>query len=330
MSRAPRLLDSCTARPARRDLHAQAGLTLVELMISITLGMFVVGAATVLLLSVKSSYLAEDDTAHLLDGGRYAIENITRAVRQAAYENLDGNNAPIDSLSTVTPNIQGVDARTYSTIPSSGLPATTSMSSHVSDILTLRFFGASKIVNGVSVADGTIFNCAGIATPAVATVAAAEADRGWSIFYVGSDASGEPALYCGYLDPNSTFKSNRLISGVESFQVLYGVDLDDNGIADRFVNATDLNALGAANWKKIVAVKVSLLIRGARMARADAETTTYDLFGTAYGVSSDKGTSLTENDPLDIPAAERSRNRKVFATTIQLRNRASGGNLEPL
>ena len=61
----------------------QAGLTLVELMIAIVLGMLVVLAAIALLLSTKATYTHQDDATRLEDTGRYALEIVTRALRQA-------------------------------------------------------------------------------------------------------------------------------------------------------------------------------------------------------------------------------------------------------
>ena len=74
-SRAARL-----AMPGR-----QSGLTLVELMISITLGLLVVLAATALLVSSKAAYTGQDDSAKVRDTANYTLELINRAARQAAY-----------------------------------------------------------------------------------------------------------------------------------------------------------------------------------------------------------------------------------------------------
>src|SRR5438034_11325590 len=88
----------------------QTGLTIVELMVSMTLGLLVVMAATALLLSTKSGYITQDEAARLQDTGRYALENIARAVRQAAYENWDKDDAPVVATSTLSANVAGLDA----------------------------------------------------------------------------------------------------------------------------------------------------------------------------------------------------------------------------
>ena len=291
----------------------QAGLTLIELMISITLGMLVVAAAISLMLSTKSSYTIEDDTTRLLDTGRYAIESVTRAVRLAAFENLisvSDDAVPIVKASTDAPNIQGYSAQTFAADAGSGLPA---RNPGPSDILQIRFFGTP---------DGTTINCAGVTTAPTPTPAQSDDGRGWSIFYVREVAGGEPELRCAYLDSTSRFVSNPIASGIESFRVLYGIDLDGDGVPDRFASAADLPAIApapATPFSTVVAVKISILARGTRVQRTDAENVVYELFGPSY-----PGAQIPESTLL------KSRTRKVFSTVIQLRNRPEGGNIKPL
>lgn len=301
----------------------QAGLTLIELMIAMTLGIAIVGIAMAMLLSAKSTYTLEDENARLLDTGRFALENITRAVRQSAFQNLDNaGNLPWVGQDTTTSSILDRDSLATGGIP--GRLANT-------DILSVRFFGSSTMVGGVPVADKTVFDCAGNPIPAVQTAANIETGRGASIYFVKDIPGGEPELHCGYY-VNQVFASLPIAAGVEAFRVLYGIDTDGDAVPNRFVDAATLNSLDAGRnatntlWKKIASVKVSLLLRGGRVNRADAATTTYQLFGEDYPFSATNGTSLEE---ATLPAATRFRNRKVFSTAIQLRNDAVGGNPGP-
>jgi type IV pilus assembly protein PilW len=294
---------------------SQAGLTLVELMISIALGLFVVMATTALLLSTKSGYVTQDEGARVQDTGRYAMEIITRAVRQAAFENWDSAEAPIVTTAAMSANIAGLDARRLNR-DSDGIASSLTDSVNGSDVLAVGFFGAGNGKQG----DGTIVNCAGFGIPAATSAADADAARGWSIFYVAKATSGVPELYCKYKSKNGKPTSDAIASGVESFQVLYGVDTDQDGLPNRFLNATEINASGATNWKNVVVIKVALLLRGSQNSRSDAPTDKYDLFGTDYAennASKDIGTSIKESA---LPQGERQRIRKMFTATIQLRN----------
>lgn len=317
--------------------HAREfGLTVVELMIAIALGLLIVMAATALLLSSKSSYISQDDSARLQDSGRYAIESMTRAVRQAGHENWDKEDAPFIASAGASAGISGLDAHSLHE-RTDGIDAPLTKAIHGSDVLALRFFGVGSGVNG----DGTIANCAGFGVPAPASTETSDQDRGWSIFYV-AESAGEPELRCKYLG-KSSWTSDAIARGVESFQVLYGLDTDADGLPNQFLTAMALKALDdtlvlngtnaaeiAADknrktyWKKIVAVKVAVLLRGAQSSRTDALTMQYDLFGKDYSDANaavDSGTRIREQD---LPNGVRNRVRKIFSTTIQLRNQMVG------
>lgn len=318
----------------------QSGLTLIELMISITLGLLVVAAATALLLSSKAAYITQDEASILQENGRFAIDSITRAIRQAAYENWDSTEAPIIAIETVGPNLNGLDARSLKEAPA-GIDAPVAKAVNGSDVLAIRFFGSGSGTNG----DGSMINCAGFGVAAPASQASADGARGWSIFYVADDSSGEPELRCKYRG-KSGWASDAIVRGVESFQVLYGLDTDGDSLPNRFVNATTIEALDDAlilegeneaekaldrnrktHWKKIAAIKIALLVHGSQNARSDVLKNRYDLFGADYtnaSGASDVGATIIE---ADISPSVRRRMRSIFASTIQLRNQAAGSRL---
>ena len=318
---------TCCRRPAHRR---QAGLTIIELMISMTLGLLIILAATALLLSSRSGYAAQEDGAQIQETGRYALENIVRAVRQTGYENWDTAQAPTIADTTLSANIDGLDARSQKE-NTSGIESALTTSVNGSDVLALRFFGN---------ADGGTLNCAGFSVAAPDASDPVGDGRGWSIFYV-ADSDGEPELRCKYFGKTS-WTSEAIARGVESFQVQYGLDTDADGLPNRFVTATAIDALDDAlilvgpnavaraadknrktYWKKVTAIKVALLVRGSEPARVDTLTTQYDLFGKDYGdayAAADSGTRIREQD---LPRAARNRLRKVFVLTIHMRNHAA-------
>lgn len=314
--------------------RSQTGLTIVELMVAIALGLLVTMAATALLLSTKASYVAQDEGVRLQETGRYAVEAVTRAVRQAGYENWDREAAPLVNDARMTANIAGLDA---SSVKESeiGIDAPSAKSVNGSDVLAIRFSGAGSGISG----DETMLNCAGFGVPEPVEM---EADRGWSIFYVATDKTGEPELRCKYYGKTS-WNTEAIARGIESFQVLYGVDTDADGLPDQFLNAAKIDALDKAlvldgvnavarasdrnrktYWKKVVVVKVALLVRSAENIRAGAVPNQYDLFGKNYAdlhAAVDPGTRITEEN---LPAPTRNRIRKIFLSTIQLRSQLSG------
>lgn len=328
-----------TARRHKR-LSGQEGLTLVELMISIALGLLVMLAATALLLSSKSAYTAQDDGTRIQDTGRFAAEIIGRSIRQAAYENWDRNDAPIVTAASISANIAGFDARSLKAT-TEGIASPLASNVNGSDVLAVRFFGSGTGEHG----DGSMINCAGFGVAAAMSQDSADEERGTSIFYVARDADGEPQLYCKFHGKKG-WVAQALARGVESFQVLYGIDTDADSLPNRYLNATALQALDDALvitgataqeqraernkktwWKKVVVIRVGLLLRGTEKSRTDALTSQYDLFGSEYGdlhASTDVGTRIIE---ARLPENTRNRIRKISMTTIQLRNQSSGSAL---
>jgi type IV pilus assembly protein PilW len=321
----------------------QAGLTLVELMVAMTLGLLVVLAATGLLVSSKNSYTAQDDNVRVQDTGRFALEVITRAVRQTGYVNWDKQDAPMIATDIMSSSIVGLDANSLKS-SAIGIENPLGTSVNGSDVLAVRFFGvgtkpaAGSSVDGFSRDGyGSIINCAGFGVDAPVSQNTADEDRGWSIFYVANNSNGEPELRCKYY--GGSWSSEAIAGGVESFQVLYGLDTDADSLPNQFLTATAINTLDdglglssaapeeknrKTNWKKVVAIKIGLLLRGASPNGGSTagcpDAVCFDLFGADYGkdnAATDKGTRFKEND---LPANTLNRVRKVFATTIQLRN----------
>jgi type IV pilus assembly protein PilW len=315
----------------------QSGLTLVELMISITLGLLVVLAATGMVVSTKGLFISQTDGNDTQDSARFALDNISRSLRQVGYVNYDFTNSPQITPDVASADLAGLDANSVSAT-SDDISSPLNSGVNFSDVLAVRFYGSGNTANG----DGTMSNCAGFSVPAPVSVNTADQDRGWSIYYVANDANNDPELFCKYYDAVSgKWTAQSIVSGVESFQVLYGLDTSSptDGLANKYLTASDINTLDSALilngataaekakdrnrktfWKKILIVKVALLVRGKENARTDVTSSTYNLFGSGYATANstnDKGTTIKE---VNLPAGTLNRIRKVYSTTIQLRN----------
>jgi len=315
----------------------QNGLTLVELLISIAVGLLVVLAATGLVVSTKKLFLSQTEGNETQDTTRFALDNISRSIRRAGYVNYDFSNSFQITPSKAQADIIGMDANSV-TATSNDISSPRGSAVNFSDLLAVRFFGSGKTGSG----DGTVSNCAGFSVPEPVSSNTADQDRGWSIYYVANDANGEPELFCKYFSPDTgQWNAQSIVKGVESFQVLYGVDTSNptDGSANKFLTATALNALDATlvlvgdtpdqkaedlnrktYWKKITEIKIALLVSGAQNSRQDDAKTTYNLFGSSYAAANsgvDKGTTIKETD---LPASRQNRIRKVYNATVLVRN----------
>lgn len=308
-------------------LLRQRGLTMAELMVAVTVGLLVLLFSGVLLISANRGHAAQEEAARLDDSGRFALETIARAVRQTAYVNWDRADGGIAGDATAPARIAGMDNRSLvktADFISDPRPDV----ANGSDVLALRFAGAGAGPDG----DGSMTSCAGFGV--------GEQEEGWSIFYVGRSAAGEAELRCKYRGSTS-WGADAIVGGVDSFQVLYGLDTDvpEDGIANLFVSASIVAALddgldlqGADEaereldlrrntyWKRVASIKVGLILHGQKRVRLNAQPVTFDVFGPAYADalgSADPGTRISESD---MPGSLRERERRLFSSTIMLRN----------
>ncbi|MBE3026888.1 pilus assembly protein PilW [Janthinobacterium sp. BJB1] len=310
------------------------GMGLVELLVALALGAMLMLAASAVLLAASGSYGDQSASARLDDNGRYALDTIARAVRQTAYVNWDSSAAPVAHADYDSANLAGLDARSLGK-NSEGISEALPDALHGSDVLALRYYGAGKEEGG----DGSVLNCAGFGVGAAQT----QAQRGWSIFYVAQGADGVGELRCKYRGANG-WGADAVIRGVDSFQVLYGLDTDTppDGVANRYVNAGALDACDAAlllagadaaarqrdlhrrtHWKRVASVRVALLLHG-EAGQADKMTelgpAQFDLFGKAYAEAHGAGDAGVRIMRASLPAATRSRPRQVVQASIMLRN----------
>jgi type IV pilus assembly protein PilW len=309
----------------RRLQANQVGLTLVEVMIALTLGLLLIFAITGIVIQSKATQAIQVNLGLMQDTASFALDNLTRNSKQVSYVEYDKPDAPFIVSDNMSSNIMGFDAKSLKA-KTANISQLVTSNNNSSDLLALRFFGAGKIANN------TVLNCAGFGEAEPASQQDAEEGRGWSIYYVADD-TGEPALFCKFRGKNSTnYEAYSIARGVESFQVLYGIDSASpaNGITTQFLTATQITALDQAipatefnkntHWKKITAIKVALLIQGNKNSRADNKLLIHHLFGKAYSDQNGaKDPGSTINEAL-LSKSEQSRLRKVYSTTIQLRN----------
>ncbi|MES2118841.1 MAG: PilW family protein [Pseudomonadota bacterium] len=315
------------------SIEQQEGMALAEVMVAMALGMLVVLLACGMLVLANGTYRLHSENVWLNDGGRYALDIIGQAVRQSAYVNWDNDTAPAAYDPAASAPIAGLDAHSLGR-SSTGIEFPLAPVANGSDVLALRFGGSGAGVNG----DGSAVNCAGFG---VTDSHAADA-RGWSIFYVANDAEGEPELRCKYRSA-SGWGADAIVRGVESFQVLYGIDMDTppDGVPDTYLNASAINALDAGlaltgdtpdeqqrdrnrktYWKRVRTVKVALLLRGDGHTRPDGLPAVYDLFGAAYAdghAGDDPGVRVAEQA---MAPALQQRARRLFVALFLLRNRS--------
>jgi type IV pilus assembly protein PilW len=307
-------------RTSGTGARRQAGLTLVELMVAVVLGLLIAAASVAALIVARQGFKSVDSAAQMRENARFAASLIQRIAVQAGFENAAYGQITVNK----EPGLEGfddalVDTSGWALAPtglssgsrSSGCGGVTDTSCrNGSDVLVVRYWGVSR----AGTADGTMINCAGMAEPE-------GTDRAYSIFHVARSAAGEPTLACTYRNPTSgVWATVPLVAGVEAFQVLYGTDVNDtDSVADQYLRASQLattpTAVPADNWRRVRSLRIGLVIRGAAgdaVDRAATAAASMPVLGAGFVDPADAGSGLT------FAADGRLRQRLVF--TVHLRN----------
>lgn len=134
-----------------------------------------------------------------------------------------------------------------------------------------------------------------------------------TMFYVskrGGEATNPPALFRRQLDDQAGLDTpEELVEGIESIQVLFGLNIDNDSqrSVDGWVTADQVT-----DWGQVIATRISVLVQSIEDNLAPAPQP-YRFNGVLYDGTTGNG-ALPEDR----------RYRRVFTTTITLRNRAVG------
>ena len=263
-------------------LHKQRGLTLVEVMISITLGLVFLVAAMTFLVGGQQSHHAQDTSSRIQENARFAMDIMRGYVRMAGYS---------DDL-TIAP------AYIYRGACGTTINGESSATHCSADTTTAQ--GDRLAVSQVS-PDADAGDCLGTGLGGDPHVA--------NVFWVEQESvTGIPSLYCqGWNIKEGEWYSTKqpLVGGIEQMQVQYGVAATDS--VNRYYNAAGVEAL-ANGWANVRSVRISLLVSSG----AAASGTTVENNAAHYDVF-----TLLDGAAYDPP---NDRIRKVFSSTVTINN----------
>jgi type IV pilus assembly protein PilW len=308
-----------------------AGMTLVELLVAMMIGLLIVLAATSALLAARRGFTTVDSASQLRDNARFATVLIQRLAVQAGYRDL--SNAATKRSAT---GASGASPLPYAFGFDNALASRTSLDNGTArparsygDVLVLRF-QPTESFPGSNTVDTGMIDCGG--HPAD-TPASQRDDAQTSVFFVDASSDGEPTLKCYRSTTGSPpFTPVTLIRGVENFQVLYGVDgvkpnaainpadpsSTPDTVPDRYLRADQLAVAGdtaatRANWRRVRSLRIGLVLRSDPASTQKSEARTIFPLGSASFASTDDIGSQYEA-PAD------GRLRQVVTFTVHLRN----------
>jgi type IV pilus assembly protein PilW len=318
------------------------GLSLVELMIALALGMIIILAIGYAYIGTRVTFKQQDALGRMQENARYVFETLSKDLRMSGFagslcgqddtEVTNGLPSPADW----DQDIFGSPVKGYEDASATAPEVTAEV--YAGDALSIihadstrEYVVSADAAAGAAItfvevpADGNVvvagcdnakprqaFVLAGGVNALATTIKAQSRIMPIvaNLYYVRANGDGVPSLY---RKPGGG-DSVELAEGVEDMQITYGVDTsnpatcsENDGGVDSYVTADQVEATvpcatTAEDWKKVLSIRVSLLMRSVE-DNVTSETQTYDFNG--------------END---IEPDDR-RLRKVFTTTIAVRNR---------
>ena len=301
--------------PAR--LLPQAGLTLIELMVSLVIGLLLAIVASSTYLYSKQAYNAVSENSQMEENGRLALNLLTRNIQSAGFVALDiaaGEPSPtakkILGCEYGMQNPQGATSRADLETCLTSLPAGTTKSSSIAVFYETdppKTSGASY--QGV--------DCIGNPPVNVVSSAGGSITSTWNVrafFYVSTTVVGTPfgtttmgQLNCA-TDPTGgvatgSFQRQPLIPGVHQLRARYILPTDSRDFApgQKAFEATDI---AAADWEKVVQVELCVLTKAIQPSGNDTGVDVIDCYDRRF-----------------TPPPSQSFRR--FTTTVNLRNRSA-------
>jgi type IV pilus assembly protein PilW len=311
--------------------NGQGGFSLVEMMISITIGLIVISALIGVLVSSSRNSRTNEGASELYANGRYALENLRATIRHADYRGYTWTAPQSTSIAIANECLAvGETAGSFIANLSTGIwgndgnpyAANCLNSGYLrGDVLVIRKVAHQTLVSPAALADGEIYfrssfvqgklfqaaasSVATVGAPVVLTEGTPLADFlvQTYVYYIGSDDdnSAIPALRRLRLS-GAAMVDEEVVAGIEHMQLEYSRATTDLNTA--YYTATQIQAGtdSARDWQDVNAARVWLVARAAAPENGYTNTDTYTLGGVTY-------------DPTDDAFR-----RQVFTSVIQIRN----------
>jgi type IV pilus assembly protein PilW len=306
----------------------QQGLSLVELMVALLIGLVLLAGVFQIYLSGRQSAHAQEDLARMQENGRYAMDLITQDLRRAGYwggnadatqiTGLPGRVAPDGTCTTNDDWVRMVERRVFG-VNDAATGYGCAGSYLRGDILAMRHsafdpadetaLDANRIYLRSSLFSGRIMrgNNANIGDNEIVQFAADEPvvrELLANAYYVGNTTTGVtcartggavPVLRRVRVGPTGVPMNEELVPGVEHLQVRYLVAGNVQYVDANTVTLND-------DWADVSAVRVWLLMRSECPEPGLNNATTYVMGDIEY------------------PDAADDFRRQLYVATVMLRN----------
>jgi type IV pilus assembly protein PilW len=265
------------------------GVTLIELMISLVIGLVVVGAVIVSFIGSGRAGRYQAALSQMNQDAQVGLNMLAREIQMAGYV------TPANTLGLATTALFGCDG-TAGSVPFTSPAAVGAMTcgpSTGTTVSAIEVVYEADIYNTVPAdVSNTPSDCLGNALPLAAPSFYIARNR----FYINTTGSGRRELHCA---SNAGNTPQPLIENVDDMQLWYGVAPSDGTTtpekivryarAGKDVSSSDtVNGHGLAEWGNVNSVRICLLMRSAEPILTGEDKLTYLDCNSTSQTSNDK------------------------------------------
>lgn len=295
-----------------RNRVTAAGFSLVELMISVVIGLIVLGSVAAAFVSSRQTFKTQQGLAQLQETGRLLNFLLYPYVRQAGYLPNPLTQIDPEKFFVGDPDPAKDRRAIWGADNAAGLVAGVSPQPGT-DVIVARFFGRDSDSDPSDI-EGQLRTCQDL--PGGIVGGLADNQMAENVFFVrrleGGDAdigdAGIGSLSCRArvytvdeangaitLPPPRELPPQPLVLGVQDMQVLYGIDSDADNAPNQYVPAS-----AVTDWQQVVSVRITVAVAG--------------------GNPTELSLGDTEDVTTEQPRIVDGRIRRTFTTTLQIRN----------
>jgi type IV pilus assembly protein PilW len=285
----------------------QQGLTVVELMVALAIGSFLMIGAVQIYNQSRQAFVINESIARVQETAQFAMDTIEADLRMASNWGRTSRSLTIEGRSLIgTPNPKvlsvpldcgedwsielGVPVDGFNNVYGLTCPADDTAQSN-SDILTVRRASVNPVplqagrlqIQTTRVA-GEIFDD-GIVPGAFNPADSTTHNLMVSSYYVDTDSDlipGVPTLrrkILGIQGANSAVFDQEIAPGVENLQIQFGIDMNEDNTVDRYVNPGDQiynpEAPGYSPGARVLTARIWLVVRGLSVENGVNDQRTY-------------------------------------------------------
>lgn len=259
----------------KQCLKQQGGFSLVELIIASALSLVLVAGVATIYMGSRQTYNARDEISTMQENARSAIKALTKHLEHAGYTtpaHLPLDNAfYVEGDPTPVPKNCGDGSSSIALTNADDLVRTLDNDdpNGSGDTIGVIFFADSSLA----------VDCGNEPTPLSCQAQEApnpQYSQIYNTFYVAS--TGDiPNLFCAGSRGGAPLE---VAEGVEVMQFAYGLDQNDDGTVDTYLDASGVKA--ANRWDQVRTIKISLLMRSREPVFNTAEARNYTLLDITY------------------------------------------------